>query len=276
VTVGTGAGLTLLDRLSNNASESEVWRALDRDGRIVAVKRLARPREDLDLRLEREGQLLSRLGGQHHLVGCLDLVAQPRTLVLEFGGENNLADSIASGPPVGTDAAIRRGIEIGLELADAIGWLHRNGVVHRDVKPSNVVLSATGSVRLIDLGVAAHGSPRRGLPEDWVEEEIGSLGYAAPELLADATQAEPTLDVYGLGATLYELLSGRQPLDYHATETESELRARAIAAERPVPLADRGRFPHELSLLLAKALDPSPGRRHQSVDALANELSRLR
>src|SRR5690606_14268871 len=117
-------------------------------------------------------------------------------LVLEYAGGGSLRDRLERGPLPLDQAA-----EVILQVADGLDWLHQNDVFHRDVKPSNILLMTDGSVRLADLGVAACGTPPRGLPEGWVEEEIGTLGYAAPELLREPGLATRTIDVYALGVT---------------------------------------------------------------------------
>ncbi len=269
-------GLTLIDRLSAGG-RSEVWRARNRAGRLVAVKWLRELRDDLLIRHRAEGRLLLQLGGRRHLVACLETIPDPPALVLEFLGEENLRHRIyRAGPDAHpTPLSVRDALRAVLSAADAVGWLHRHGVIHRDVKPSNLVVAADGDVRLVDLGVAAHGNPPRGLPSGWIEEQVGSLGFAAPELLRDASEAKPTLDIYGLGATLYEAVSGRLPFDFRPAEDEADLRARIAAGEPPISLSARGQFPAELSGLLARALAPRAEDRYQSVGALIEVLAAL-
>jgi serine/threonine-protein kinase len=148
-------------------------------------------------------------------------------------------------------------------------------VIHRDVKPSNLLLMADGTIRLSDLGVAAVGRPPRGLPSEWIEEDIGTLGYTAPELLRDPSTATPAVDVYGLGVTLYEMLSGELPYRMGVSETELELRERIVAGERPVPLIGRTEIPGKLAEIVMRAIDPDLSVRFAELDQLARALGQV-
>ncbi|MGE0439496.1 MAG: serine/threonine-protein kinase [Gemmatimonadales bacterium] len=257
-------GFRLRRPLSRLGGPTEVW-AAEREGGgpPVALKVLRDPTEDRRLRFAAEGRLLRRLGGRHHLLACHEVIEAPPALVLELAEQGSVAARLEAGP-----LPLRTALAIGRQAAEALAWLHANGVTHRDVKPSNLHLMGDGTIRLGDLGVAAHGSPPRGLPEGWVEEETGTLGYAAPELLRDAGAANPSLDSYGLGATLYELLSGRLPHRCLPGESDAEYRGRLAAGVAPELLAEAvpdataadPRFT-AVARLVHGALEPDPARR---------------
>ena len=222
----------LVRQLSSGDGTTEVWHAISHDGRPVAIKRLmATDRPDLALRFDAEGRLLRKLGGRHHLIGCEVVLEDPPALVLELAPQGNLRDLLESRGPL----APRVALTVLLQACDAVAWLHANGVVHRDVKPSNLVGAWDGTWRLIDLGVAAHGDPPRGLPEGWIEEEVGTPGWRAPELNTDPSLADPRIDVYGLGRTgLAMLEEGSAPAlerELHlATSTNCEQRHATVDA----------------------------------------------
>jgi serine/threonine protein kinase len=207
--------------------------------------------------------LLERLGGRHRVVRLLERIAAPPGLVLEWAPGGSLRDRIHPGglaapaAPLSPVATAR----LALELCEALEWLHGHGVFHRDLKPGNVLLDGEGGALLADFSVAAQGDPPRSLPEGWIEEEVGTLGYAAPELLRDPGAAGPAIDLYGLGATLYEALTGRLPHDLGPLETERELRWRLARGEPPVPLTERGCRGSQLGALIERALDPDPRSR---------------
>lgn len=231
-----------------------MWAAHAPDGRLVALKILrASPtdRPDLVLRFDAEGRLLRELGGQHHLIRCDAVVASPPTLVLELAGQGNLRDLVEAEGPL----APRVAVMVLLQAAEAVTWLHHNQVIHRDVKPSNLVAVDDGSWRLVDLGVAAHGSPPRGMPEGWVEEEVGTPGFAAPELLADPSAAGAAIDVFGLGATLAFALSGRTPDEPSLGERRIPARLLDVVQRSTAPdLAQRYPTALEMRAALARAL----------------------
>ena len=270
-------GYQLLHRLSRSSSVTDVWSARRvEDGALVALKGLTdagRGREDLAHRFHAEGELLVRLGGRHGLIGCSLAVDEPPVLVLELAEGGSVRDLIRSGGGASAPLAVPTVLRLAQQMVTALAWLHHNGVVHRDVKPGNILLMADGTWRLADLGVAAQGTPCRGLPAGWIEEEVGTLGYAAPELLRDASAATPTLDVYGLGVALYEMLSGRLPFDLGPDENDSALRNRIAGGESPVPLEERGRAPGGLARAVMQAIAPEPGERFSTMAEFAARLN---
>jgi serine/threonine-protein kinase len=271
-------GYEPLRRLSSGAARAtEVWQARDAAGRIVALKLLAPPAEAVDVhRFENEARLLARVGGRQHVIALHQRLASPPALVLAWMERGSLRERIHPGgfeaPP--NPLAVHAAIRLGSELSDALVWLHANGVFHRDVKPANVLLDSGGTAGLADLSVAASGEPPRSLPDAWIEEETGTLGYAAPELLRDPAHAGASLDIYGVGVTLYEALTGRLPHDFRPSETERQLRWRLARGEPPVPLAERGwAGPASLAAVVARCLEPEPGNRFPDAESLRDALS---
>lgn len=257
-------GYDLVRPLSPGGGPTEVWCAApSAGGDLVALKMLIpdRASEDRRLRFFAEAGVLRRLGGRHGVIGCLGVVTSPPAVVLEFMPGGTMRDRL-----VRSRLSPEEAIRLGVDTARTLQWLHDHHVIHRDLKPSNILIAADGSTRVADLGVAAQGHPPRGLPEGWVEESVGTLGYAAPELVRDAATATPAVDVYGLGAVLYEALTGRLPVMMEDDETEAAFRGRIISGAAPVPLAGR------LSAVIMRAVDPDPGARLSSARALAEAL----
>jgi serine/threonine protein kinase len=153
----------------------------------------------------------------------------------------------------------------GARIAAALGHAHRHGVIHRDVKPANVLVDwATDTVKLSDFGLARtgeHTQTRSGVM-------LGSPDYTAPEQLAGGAVG-PAADVYGLGASLYELLAGRRP---HQADSLGAL-LRAVASEPVLDLAQvRPDLDPTLSALVMQALAKDPALRPGSADELASRL----
>jgi serine/threonine protein kinase len=260
--------LTLIERRSRSSRGTEVWSARDDGGKPVIVKRLAGGDEVEGLRLLAEGRLLASLGGRHHLVKCLGTEVDPPALILEPAGEQSLAESIGRGirpVPIGPAIAII------LQAADAVRWLHQHGIVHRDLKCSNLMLASGPTVTVIDLGVAV-GS---GLELPWIDEEIGTLGYAPPELLREATLAAPTIDVYGLAAMLYETVSGHLPYDLGPDESEAALRARIAKGEPPIPLGARLPIAANFGSVVDRGLAPLAADRYPTVAEFVGAVERF-
>jgi eukaryotic-like serine/threonine-protein kinase len=164
-------------------------------------------------------------------------------------------------------------LEIAAHIAEALAYAHRQGVVHRDVKPANVMFDpASGGVRLTDFGLARAAdaqATRSGML-------LGSPAYMAPELLAGA-RADAASDLYALGVLLFELLTGRLPF---AGDSMGAL-LRAIASQAPQTVRDsRPDLPPTQAAVLDAALAPvlarSPAERERDGDAWASELRQLR
>ncbi len=269
--IGRVPGLT--DRALLAARDgSEVWRARWRDGSLVAVKILTSTRPDRVARFEIEGRILVAVGGRCGLVGLVERLTDPLALVLEYLPSGNLRDRVREGSP---GLTIAEGCRVVARVAEAAAWLHRNDIIHRDIKPSNILLGERDEVRLTDLGVAAWGSPARGSPSRFEDTEVGTLGWAAPELLRQPNTATVAVDVYGLGATIYELLTGHLPYDFGATESTESYRTRIRDGEPAIPIQHRTQVPAALAAVVNAALATAPDHRPESAEAFGAQLLRF-
>src|SRR5262249_30271321 len=156
--------------------------------------------------------------------------------------------------------------EYGWQAACGLARLHAAGWGHRDVKPANLMHTPSGRVKLIDLGAAARMDGAIGPPVGW-----GTMPYLAPELARRPDLADPRSDIYGLGAVLYYLLTGRPP---GPIGTDAGLLLWALTADaRPAPRLGRN-VPSELAMAVRRMLAPDPAHRHPSAAAVAEVLSR--
>jgi WD40 repeat protein len=185
-------------------------------------------------------------------------------LALEFCPGGSLAQRLAGSPLPPRDAA--RLVEA---LARAVQAAHDRSVVHRDLKPQNVLLAADGTPKVADFGLAkkldaAEGQTRTGAV-------LGTPSYMAPEQAGGVGPIGPPTDVYALGAILYECLTGRPPFKAAtAVETIEQVRTR-----EPVPPTRlQPGTPRDLETVCLKCLQKAPGRRYPSAEALAEELRR--
>lgn len=152
------------------------------------------------------------------------------------------------------------------KLAHALAYAHEHGVLHRDLKPSNILLDSAGEPRLADFGLAKLASQDLALTLSHVT--LGSPGYVAPEQAShgDVTTAA---DVYGLGAVLYEMLSGRPPFSARtAVET-----LRRVMEDPPAPLPKS--VPQDLRTICLKCLEKTPAARYASARELAEDCERF-
>jgi formylglycine-generating enzyme required for sulfatase activity len=156
------------------------------------------------------------------------------------------------------------------EVADAVSALHARSLLHRDLKPSNVILRADGRPVLLDFGLA------RSLREDALTrtgEVLGTPSYMAPEQADGATPASlgPTVDVYGLGALLFELLTGRAPYLGSPVTILMDI----LAGPPPAPSSMRRGVPSALDAIVRKATAPKPADRYPDAGSLRDDLDRF-
>ncbi|HEU5242339.1 MAG TPA: protein kinase [Ornithinibacter sp.] len=229
-----------------------VWRAHDeRLGRDVAVKRLhtrwgvdPAEAEVASQRAMREARITARLH-HPHAVPVFDVVeheGQP-CLVMQYFPSNSLAELTAAEPgPSATDVA-----RIGGDVASALAAAHELGIVHRDVKPANVLVAADGTAKISDFGIA-HALGDVSLTSTGLV--TGTPAYLAPEV-AQGEESTPASDVFSLGSTLYTVLEGRPPFGTH--ENSMALLHRVASGEVEPP-----RRSGALTDLLVRMLAPRP------------------
>ncbi|MCO5166434.1 MAG: protein kinase [Planctomycetes bacterium] len=225
-----------------------VLRVRDAAGRLLALKLLqAAANPTARARFEREARLLGRMTAADGFVPLLDLGHGPQGpfIVMPLLEGGNLRQRLERGRPTVDEA-----LAWGRALASALAEAHRRGIVHRDVKPENVLFDDDGRPLLADLGLAKHfrddvpgatwtvSISRRG-------DCMGTIGYMAPEQMLDAKAAGPPADVFALGAVLFECLAGapafagESPMEVVAAVTEGRRAAlRDLAPEAPAWLVD--------------------------------------
>ncbi|SCL72286.1 serine/threonine protein kinase [Micromonospora citrea] len=238
---------------------SEVWRADDEVlHRPVAVKALAGEfGTDPHLRatIGREARAAARLTHPHvtqvydYGEAALGGAVVPY-LVMELVEGRNLADRLADGPLAWPDAVRMAG-----QVAAALAAAHRIGVVHRDIKPGNVMLTETGA-KVLDFGIAALAGPDHPLVGQTGELLMGTPAYFAPERMRPGPP-NPASDVYALGALLYRALTGRAPLPVRTWEDALEVHA----GHPPVPPPQVPGLPADVAELTLACLAVDPARR---------------
>lgn len=245
-----------------------VYRARDESlGRDVAVKTihtLGRSSFQLEMfqaRFANEARAVAALS-HPHVVNVFDLGVEDDTpyLVMELVEGPSLAHRLETQGPLSSDEARA----LGVQIAGALGAAHARGIVHRDVKPANILEAEPGVWKLADFGVAHVPDSSLTLAGQF----LGSPAYAAPEAL-ERGQFGPASDVYGLGATLYEAVSGAPPFGSGGLLTVGALAAESTAR----PLGELcPTLPPELAHAIMRAVERAPERR-ATADELVGALS---
>ncbi|QXJ24529.1 Hsp70 family protein [Actinomadura graeca] len=248
-----------LDELLGRGGNGHVWRGLDLAfERPVAVKLVPdSSREDLNARLRREGRIIAWLNGRHHpaiaTVYDQGLHHGYLYLVMEYLHGEDL-QTVISRNPVGLD--LETVVDYGIQIAEGLAAAHAAGVVHRDVKPGNIMLVENGRVKICDFGIAHMEGATIGLTQQY--GRMGSPQFMAPEQF-EGLEADARTDLYALGCTLYTLLAGVPPFSgtptslRHQHATTSPLGADLHRHDAPPALVDL------IDELLAKTPAERPG-----------------
>jgi WD40 repeat protein len=238
--------------------------------RVVALKMLASGAaagHDFVHRFHNEAEAAARLD-HPHIVPIYEFGEHDGThyLAMQYMEGGTLQARIAKGLPSPNETA--RWL---LPLAQAVDHAHKRGVLHRDLKPGNVLLDAEGVPRVSDFGLARIIEVDSSLTVS--QTVLGTAAYLAPEVaMGGAGRATTASDIYGLGAILYEALTGRPP--FAADSFPALLRRQA--EEAPVlPRSLNPAVPHDLETICLKCLEKEPARRYLSAQELAEDLARF-
>jgi hypothetical protein len=162
--------------------------------------------------------------------------------------------------------SVPEALAIGIKVAGAVETAHRAGVLHRDVKPSNILTTAYGHPVLSDFGIAAT------IGDAELTDAVGlSVPWSAPEVLSDETTGTVASEVWALGATIYSLIAGRSPFEVPGTENSTAQLISRIQRARPAPIG-RADVPERLEAALRRSMSKKPESRQHSVLELIRDL----
>lgn len=226
--------------------------------------------DEIGVRFQREGRAMAAL--EHpgilpvYQVGDWD--GMP-FLAMKLAKGGTLQERLQQGVP-----DVRDAVEWMIQVAEAVHFAHQRGVLHRDLKPGNLLFDDKGTIYVGDFGVAKLEFARDGSLTR-TEALVGTPNYLAPEVAAGETNAgSVAADLYGVGAVLYECLTGRRP---HDTAENLAAQLRSVVEDELVPVRKlKPEVARDLEVICGKALAKSPGDRYESVARLGEDLERWR
>jgi predicted Ser/Thr protein kinase len=247
--------------------------------RVVALKilRSSIPTNSEVLRFEREFQIL----GQLHHPGIAQ-VFDAGTENVGLGEQPFFAMELVEGPPLpeylaGAKLGMKARLHLFLEICDAVGHAHDQGIIHRDLTPKNILVDPSGHPKIIDFGVARACGANIGVDALTTRtgQVLGTPQYMSPEQArGNGDNIGVRSDIYALGLILHEVLTGAPPYDI-STETSTEA-TRIICEEPPPrPSLQRSELRGDLDAIILKALEKEPEHRYASADEFVRDLNRF-
>jgi serine/threonine-protein kinase len=279
--VATSFGAYKVQSELGQGALSTVYKATQEPlGRVVAIKALKPtigPSSPFAAQLEREARVLAELS-HPNVILLYDFVKNDREmyLVLEHVDGYSLADLIKKVEAKKLRLAYESIAAIAVQIARGLGHVHERGVVHRDLKPLNVVVSRRGEVKLFDFGIAQREKlPSADIPFSPRDEKsdqaaFGTPAYMSPEQILGET-VDARSDLFSLGVVLYQLLTGARPFD--AKSEGKRAPTQRIRRDPPPPIHTKAAdVPRELEKVTMRLLEKNPDDRHASADEVAELL----
>ncbi len=251
-----------------------VFKAMDMNlEKIVALKMidpfLARDGNFLQ-RFKTEARALARLENQNIVgVHALRETEFGLFMVMEYVSARTISEWLREKGRFRANETV----SIGFQIINAIGHAHKVGVIHRDIKPNNILLCDDGTIKVMDFGLAKvvqeHGSQ-----VTVTHAAAGTLYYMSPEQVKGLRNVDTRSDIYSIGMTLYEMLAGRTP--FERGESEFVIQKQIVEGKIPSPLKYNPLIPKELVKVILKSIDKDPENRYQNAAEMSSALKNIK
>ena len=257
-----------IERKLGAGGMADVYLAEDQElGRRVAIKILNDRHAADDSFIERFRREAKNAAGLSHpnIVSIYDRGEAEGTyyIAMEYLDGRSLKELIVGRGP----APIKVTIDYARQILAAVGFAHKHGIVHRDIKPHNVLVGPEGRLKVTDFGIARSGASQ--MTE--VGSIIGTAQYLSPEQ-ARGAPVDQTSDLYSVGVVLYEMLTGQVPF---TGDTPLEIAMKHLSEVPQPPSELRPEVPHDLDSVVLRALAKDPAERYQSAEEMDADLARM-
>jgi non-specific serine/threonine protein kinase len=246
----------ILKLLNTGGMNSAIYLALDKKlNRQWAIKKVRKSSSQTTSMLMAEASIMKNLD-HPMLPRIVGIEEDPKFfyIIMDFVQGENLKTVVSSSGPQAQDTVVSWGVK----LCDVLTYLHGKGIVYRDMKPANIMLSPDGNIKLIDFGIAREY--KENASEDTTA--LGTEGYAAPEQYEGKGQTDARTDVYGMGITLFQLLTGVNPSSYQENIFSIRLQNPNLSSG--------------LDKIILKCTNKDPKKRYQSTEELKKALLNYR
>jgi serine/threonine protein kinase len=243
--------------------------------RKVAIKML---QINAAFNIEQSSEIITRFQKEARAVAKL---AHPNIVGIHDVGEDNsqyyMVMEFLEGKSIGKmleeegSLPIDQCIDISIQMCKALTYIHSNSIVHRDIKPDNIVISSDNIAKLTDFGIAQNDTDQMRLTQDGAI--LGSIMYISPEQLRNSKEVDNRADIYSFGATLYQMLTGKLPFD---GETVGEVVTKVLSEQPELPRKLNPSIPFELEAIVMKAMNKDRDKRYKSMQDMERDLHSLR
>jgi len=248
-----------------------VYKAIDTNlGKTVALK-MIKPEHEKDglfiKNFKREAQSIARIDNHPNIVTVHNFIQSEKGtfIIMEFVEGKTLSDLIEERIKFLPNAAW----PVLKQILQAIGYAHQHQVIHRDLKPKNIILKKDGKVKITDFGLAKQVAKEH---ETTTVAGRGTLYYMSPEQVRGGKDVTHLTDIYAIGMTLYEMLTGKRPFDQ--TDSQYTTEQRIVEGKLPPPSVFIPDLDPKLEKIILKAIHHRPDRRYQSAEEMLAELGR--
>lgn len=264
-----GSRYELLEKIGEGGM-AEVYKArCNKLNRFVAVKILKNEfcnNDDIVNKFKREATAIATLS-DNNIVNVLDVGTQENInyIVMEYVKGKTLKEFIKQFGKLNYESAIT----IGIQIAKALDCAHKNNIIHRDVKPQNILVTEEGVIKVTDFGIAKSASSATLTNTTTI---MGSAHYFSPEQ-AKGSVVDNRADIYSLGVVLYEMVTGKLPFEADSPVT---IALKHIQEDVVSPKNINSKVPENLSKLIVKCMEKDPAMRYQSAKEIITDLQKIK